>query len=79
MNGFDWDAIFIWDLSWFTSWSLSWNTSLPGTLGGTAGGLLFLIFPLGPSMPPCVHFLVWIMCLLVLDSVVHKLNHVQHK
>ena len=43
------------------------------------GGWLCLIFPLGSSMPPCAHFLVWILDSLVLDSVVHKLNPVQHE
>ena len=42
VNGFDWDAIFIWDIYWFTSWSFSWNTPLTGTLGGTDGGFEFM-------------------------------------
>ena len=42
MPGFDWDTLFIWDLSWFTSLGFSWTTSLTGTLGGAAGGMDFL-------------------------------------
>ena len=44
-NRFDWDAIFIWDVSWFSCLSFSWISSLTGTLGGTAwggGGGVFL-------------------------------------
>ena len=41
VTGFDWDALFIWDLSWFTSLSFSWTASLTGTFGGTARGLDF--------------------------------------
>ena len=57
----------------------SWYEYLTGNLGGTSGGLLFWIFPLGISMPPCVNFLVWLLDLLVLDYVVHKLNIVRHQ
>ena len=42
-------------------------------------GSIFWIFLLGLSMPPCVHFLVWLVGFLVLNSVVHKLNPVWHK
>ena len=42
------------------------------------GGWLFWIFLLGSSIPTCTHLLVWLVGLLVLDSVVHKLNHVRH-
>ena len=42
VTGFDWVAIFMWDLSWFTSLSFSWTTSLTGTFGVTSGGLNFL-------------------------------------
>ena len=42
MTGFDWDALFIWDLSWFTCLSFSWATYLTGILEITAGGLDFL-------------------------------------
>ena len=42
------------------------------------GGLLFWIFPLGLSMPPSAIFLVWLVGLLVLYYVVHKLNPVRH-
>ena len=44
VNGFYWDSIFIWVLSWFTCLSLSWNDPLTGTLGGTAEGFDFWIF-----------------------------------
>ena len=43
------------------------------------GGLIFSMFPQGISMSPCVNFLFWLVVLLVLDSVVHKLNPVQHE
>ena len=43
------------------------------------GGLLFWIFMLLISMPPCVYFLVWLLGFLVLDSIVHKLNPVCHE
>ena len=42
VNGFDWDDIFIWVLSWFTCCSFYCNAPLTGTLGGTAGGLAFM-------------------------------------
>ena len=42
VNGFDWDAFFIWVISWFTCWSFSWYTPLTGNLGGTAGGVAVL-------------------------------------
>ena len=42
VNGFDWDAIFIWVLFWFTCWSFYWNYLLTGTLGGTVGFFYFL-------------------------------------
>ena len=43
------------------------------------GGLLLWIFPLGISMPYCVHFLVLLVKLLVLDYVLNKLNPVWHE
>ena len=43
------------------------------------GGWIFWIFSIGSSMPLFVHFLVWIVCFLVLDFVVHKLNPAQHE
>ena len=43
------------------------------------GGVIFILFPPGSSMPLCVHFLVWLVNFLVLDSLVHKLNTVQHE
>ena len=42
VDGLDWGALLIWDLSWFTSLSLSWTTYLTGTFGVTTGGLDFL-------------------------------------
>ena len=42
VNGFDWDAIFIWALSWFISLSFYWDTYLTGILGSTTGALAFL-------------------------------------
>ena len=43
------------------------------------GGWIFWIFPLGSSMPPCDHFLVWIVVLLFLYYVAHKLNSVRNE
>ena len=42
VHGLDWDALFIWDISWFTCVSFSWATYLTGILGSTAGALAFL-------------------------------------
>ena len=79
LNGYDWDAFFIWVISWFTCWSFSWYAPLTGTLGGTAGGVVSWIFPLGISITPCVHLIVWTVVLLVLDSVIQKLNPMRHE
>ena len=43
------------------------------------GGLIVWICTLGSSMSPCVHFLVWLVGLLVMNSVLHKLNPVRHE
>ena len=43
------------------------------------GRFIFQIFSLGISMLPCVHLIVLLVGLLVLDSVVHKLNTVRHE
>ena len=42
VNGFDWDSIFVWFISWFTSCSFSWNKSLTGTPRGTDEGFAFM-------------------------------------
>ena len=42
MNGFSWDAFFIWVVSWFICWSFSLYAPLTGTLRGTSGGVSFL-------------------------------------
>ena len=41
VNGFYWDEVLIWDISWFTSLSLYWTTYLTGTIRGTDEGLAF--------------------------------------
>ena len=38
------------------------------------GGLVLWIFPIGISVPSCVNLLVWIVELMVLDYVVHRLK-----
>ena len=43
------------------------------------GGLIVWICTIGSSMSPCVHFLVWLVGLLVMNSVLHKLNPVRHE
>ena len=43
------------------------------------GGLLFWIFPLGISMLSCVDCLILLVRFLVLYSIAHKLNPVQHE
>ena len=45
VNGFDWDAFFIWVFSWFTCWIFSWYPPLTGTLRGIYGGVAFLNIP----------------------------------
>ena len=42
VNGFYWDEVLIWDISWFTSLSFFWANSPTGTLEGTAWGIDFL-------------------------------------
>ena len=42
VTGFDWDTLFIWDLSWFNYLSFFWTTHLTVTLRGTGEGMAFL-------------------------------------
>ena len=79
VNNLDWELIFIWVISWFTCWSFSWYPPLTATLGGTAGGILSWVFSLEISISPCVYFLVWLVCLLVLNYVLHQLNPMRHE
>ena len=43
------------------------------------GSFLFRIFPFGNIKFSCVHFLVWLVVLLVLYSIVHELNTARHE
>ena len=60
---------------WFSIGLHPWLAPLEVILGGW----VFWIFLLGPSIPPSVHLLVWLVGLLVLDYVVHKSNRVRHE
>ena len=79
VDGFALVEFLSWNLYWFTYFGFSWTTCLTVTIRGISGGWLHWVFPKGSSMHPCSHFLVWIVGLLVINSVVPKLNPVRHE
>ena len=76
VNVFDWDSLFIWVFSWLICWSFSWYPPLTDNIGGTDGEFSSLNISARDFNVFCVHFLFWLVGLLVLHYVVNKLNPV---